>query len=80
MAVINTGYTFTESYLKMCTYKLNIARRICNGDTSKYTKNFYEAQKKIYSLKSRKLCAQFPDLKKCAGNDLFYLYYIVLTY
>ena len=79
IAVINTGYTFTESYLKMCSTKLDIVRRICHGDTSKYTKNFYEAQKKIYSLKSTKLCTQFPDLKKCTGNVLFYFHYIVLT-
>ena len=79
MAVINIGFTLTESYLKMCTTKLDIVRRICNGDTSKYTKNFFEAQKKIYSLKSTKLCEQFPHLKKCAGNDLLYLYYNMQT-
>ena len=75
MAKINTGYILTESNLKMCTDDLNKTRRICNENYPKYIKNFYEGQKKIYSLKSlksTKLCAKFPDLKKCAGNVLFH--------
>ena len=83
MAVIKTGYIFTENYLESCTRDLNKVRRICN-DTCKYTKNFYEAQKKIYSLRSTKLkyekCKKFPTLKMCAGNVLFHflLYFIIL--
>ena len=79
-AVVNTGYNFTENYLKLCERNLNKVRRICNENTCKYTKNFYEAQKKINSLKSTKLCTQNPTLKMCAGNVLFHLNYILIHF
>ena len=80
MAVINTSYIFTENYLKLCKLNLNKVRRICNENTCKYTKNFYEAQKKINSLKFKKLCLQFPTLKMCAGNVLFHFHYILIYF
>merc|ERR1712070_400340 len=65
------GILKEESYLESCTRDLNKVRRICNEDTCKYTKNFYEAQKKIYSLRSTKLkyekCKKNIALKMCAA-------------
>merc|ERR1719376_1981964 len=64
------GILKEESYLQRCTRDLNKVRRICN-DTCKYTKNFYETQKKIYSLRCTTLkyenCEKTPTLKMCAA-------------